>query len=58
MAGNKELKNEFPRPVEEGEEALAPHLVEEAYPTGWKAPRLTLYNGTMDPEDHLSTRFT
>lgn len=53
MIGNKVPRDEFPRPVKEGEEGLAPHLVEESHPTGWKVPRLMMYNGTTDLEDHL-----
>lgn len=53
MTKGNSARNEFPRPLEEGEEALAPHLVEKAYPTGWKVPRLNMYNGTTNPEDHI-----
>lgn len=29
------------------------HLLTEGYPLGWRAPKLAMYEGLTDPEDHL-----
>lgn len=36
-----------------GEEALAQHLLSEGYSKGWRAPKMTMYEGSTDPEDHI-----
>lgn len=45
--------NEAPTARPEGGEALAQHLLAEGYPVGWKAPKLAMYEGVTDLEDHL-----
>lgn len=37
----------------DGGEALTQHLLVEGYPVGWRAPKLAMYEGVTNPEDHL-----
>lgn len=39
--------------LQEEDEALAPHVLSEEYPKGWRRPKLLLYNEKTDPEGHL-----
>lgn len=40
------------------DEALAPYLLIKRYPTNWRWPKLSSYNGKMDPESYLHSFIT